>query len=99
VELAVRPVSELRVADAGTGWVVTNPPYGHRVGEQGSVRRLYAAFGRALFERAPGWRLGMLSPDARLDGVVAGEAGLTLEERLRTRNGGIPVRVVASVDR
>jgi putative N6-adenine-specific DNA methylase len=88
-------ISVLRVPEGAPGWIVTNPPYGIRVGEQGEVRRLYAAFGRAVRERAPGWHLAMLSPDPRLDAIAGTEAGRRLEERLRTRNGGIPVRVVA----
>lgn len=89
------PISALRVPQGPPGWIVTNPPYGLRVGEQGEVRRLYAAFGRAVRERAPGWHLAMLSPDPRLDAIAGTEAGRRLEERLRTKNGGIPVRVVA----
>ena len=88
-------ISAMPVPEGAPGWIVTNPPYGLRVGEQGEVRRLYAAFGRAVRERAPGWRLAMLSPDPRLDAIAGTEAGRRLEERVRTKNGGIPVRVVA----
>ncbi|HEU5174246.1 MAG TPA: hypothetical protein VFT96_05780 [Gemmatimonadaceae bacterium] len=95
VRFEAAPISALRVPQGAPGWIVTNPPYGLRVGEQGEVRRLYAAFGRAVRERAPGWHLGMLSPDPRLDAIAGTEAGRRLEERLRTKNGGIPVRVMA----
>lgn len=95
VEFEEAPVSGLVPPDAPPGWIATNPPYGLRVGDGSDVRHLYAAFGRALRERASGWRLAMLSPDPRLDGVVAGEAGILLRERIRTSNGGIPVRIVA----
>lgn len=89
------PVSALAPPDGPKGWVATNPPYGMRIGDQGDVRRLYAAFGRAVRERAPGWGLAMLSPDSRLDGITASEWGAPLRERFQTRNGGIPVRLVA----
>ena len=95
VEFVEAPVSALAPPDASPGWIVTNPPYGVRVGDGTDVRRLYAAFGRAVRERAAGWRVALLSPDPRLDGIIAGEAGITLEERLRTQNGGIPVHVAA----
>lgn len=88
------PVSAMRTP-AQAGWVVTNPPYGVRVGELADVRRLYAAFGRVLRDRAAGWGVALLSPDGRLDGITAKEAGIRLEERFRTRNGGIPVRAVS----
>jgi 23S rRNA G2445 N2-methylase RlmL len=72
------------------GLVATNPPYGIRVGEADRLRDLYARLGQVMRSRCPGWRLAMLSANARLER----ELRLPLEERVRTRNGGIPVRVV-----
>ena len=97
VEFRAAPVSALVPPEGAPGWIVTNPPYGMRIGDEGDVRRLYAAFARAVRERASGWDVAMLSPEPRLDHVVAGELGVRLHERLRTRNGGIPVRVMSSV--
>ena len=76
--------------DGGAGWVVTNPPYGARIGERTGLRDLYAVLGRVIRERRPKWRLAMLSADRMLEAQL----GLMLEEVLRTTNGGIPVRVV-----
>lgn len=90
----VASVSAFPVPDVPDGWIVTNPPYGQRVGDRDEVRRLYAAFGRTVLERASGWTVAMLSPDQRLDGVTASEAGRRFQERLKTSNGGIPVRLV-----
>lgn len=71
------------------GWLITNPPYGRRVGAgSGDLRDLYATLGRVARERFGGWRVGLLAADARL----VGNTGLALEERLRTENGGVPVR-------
>ena len=78
--------------DIGAGWIVTNPPYGERVGERNALRDLYASIGKMLRERRPNWNLAMLSADKALDGQV----GVELKEVLRTTNGGIPVRVVSS---
>jgi len=83
------PLSSLE-PDAGAGWVVTNPPYGERIGEAGALRDLYAALGRVLHERRPEWGLAMLSADRMLEGHV----GMELREVLQTTNGGIAVRVV-----
>ncbi len=81
--------------DNGEGWVITNPPYGARIGERTGLRDLYAVLGRVIRERRPRWHLGMLSADRMLDN----QTGLRLQEVLRTNNGGIPVRVVRSDDR
>lgn len=89
VELSARAVSAID-PPPGAGWMVINPPYGVRVGERDPLRNLYAALGRTLRARCPGWTLALLSPDPGLERQV----GLPLEETLRTSNGGIPVRLV-----
>ncbi|HEX5437251.1 MAG TPA: hypothetical protein VFW98_08825 [Gemmatimonadaceae bacterium] len=71
------------------GWLVTNPPYGVRVGERDRLRNLYAQLGNVARRKCPGWTLALLSADARLDAQLA----IPLEEVLRTRNGGIPVHL------
>lgn len=83
------PISSL-APDAGTGWVVTNPPYGARIGDRTALRDLYAVLGRVVRERLPAWRLVMLSADRMLEGQL----GMPMVEVLRTTNGGIPVRIV-----
>lgn len=70
------------------GVVLTNPPYGARIG-RGDLRDLYATLGRA----AP-WELGLLVADRSL----AGHTKLNLAERFRTSNGGIPVTYLQSTD-
>ena len=93
LELREAPVSELHapseaVAD-GTGWIITNPPYGTRVGGP-DLRDLYARLGQVAREQVPGWHLGMLVADHRL----AGQTKVRLEERLRVSNGGLRVSYV-----
>jgi putative N6-adenine-specific DNA methylase len=89
VELDRRPLSAIEPSPA-RGWVVTNPPYGMRVGDAGAVRDLYAALGNVLRERFAGWTLALLSQDQGLERQV----GVVLRERFATLNGGIPVRLV-----
>jgi putative N6-adenine-specific DNA methylase len=63
------------------GWIVTNPPYGARVGGA-DLRDLYATLGRAS-----DWGLGVLAADR----VLAGHTGRPLTEQFHTSNGGLPV--------
>ncbi|HEX6600730.1 MAG TPA: hypothetical protein VF034_15560 [Gemmatimonadaceae bacterium] len=88
--LAVHTVSALEIPPGVRGWVVTNPPYGVRVGEADRVRNLWARLGQVLRERAPGWQVALLSPDAALERQL----DIPLREVARTSNGGIPVRLV-----
>jgi putative N6-adenine-specific DNA methylase len=86
-----RPVSAIE-PPPGPGLLIANPPYGVRVGESDALRSLYAAVGKTARAKAPGWTLGLLSADRKLEGQV----GLPFTERFRTSNGGIPVRLVTA---
>lgn len=92
VDLSVRAVSAIDDCAEADGLIATNPPYGVRVGEAARLRDLYAKLGQVLRTRCPGWRVALLSANPRLEG----ELRLPLEERMRTRNGGIPVRLMIS---
>jgi putative N6-adenine-specific DNA methylase len=70
----------------GEGWIITNPPYGIRVGESADLRDLYATMGNAITAKR-GWRVGILAAQEYL----AGQTGLPLRSRFDTRNGGISV--------
>jgi putative N6-adenine-specific DNA methylase len=89
IEFESRPISAIELP-AGPGLVLTNPPYGIRVGERGPLRNLYARLGKVLKAKAPGYSVAMLSADTALESMLR----LQLEEVFRTRNGGIPVRLM-----
>lgn len=89
VHVAHRSVSEL-VLPSPPGWIVTNPPYGHRVGGP-DVRDLYDRLGSVLRERAEGWHVALL---ASRDTPVQ-RLRVPLEPVLTTTNGGIPVTLFA----
>ncbi|GAC1476940.1 MAG: RNA methyltransferase [Gemmatimonadaceae bacterium] len=88
-------VTQRTLSDGGwpeaPGWLVTNPPYGVRVGDRDGLRNLYAQLGTLSRARLPGWRVALLSADPRLDAQL----GLALPQRWRTSNGGIPVRLIS----
>jgi putative N6-adenine-specific DNA methylase len=91
VGFAVRSLSAAEFPTGAPGWVVTNPPYGVRVGEADRVRDLWAQLGHVLRDRARGWRLALLSPDPALERQL----GIPMRVVAQTSNGGIPVRLVA----
>ena len=93
VEFGVHALSAMRLPDAGRGWIVSNPPYGVRVGDGGRVRDLWAQLGNVLRRRAPGWRVTLLSPDQALERQLQ----IPMQVVARTTNGGIPVRIVSGV--
>jgi len=91
VESLSGSIAKLEDVGAGEGWILTNPPYGVRVGEGTDLRDLYATLGKILKAKR-GWRLGVLTSDVAL----AGQMRLPLRPRFSTRNGGIPVSFLAS---
>jgi len=74
----------------GPGWIVTNPPYGVRVGERRRLRDLYAQLGNVARRCCPGWEVAFLAAHPELER----QTGLEPEVRFTTENGGIRVRLV-----
>ncbi|HUF26838.1 MAG TPA: class I SAM-dependent RNA methyltransferase [Gemmatimonadaceae bacterium] len=94
VEAACAPLSDARPPNAAggrPGAIVTNPPYGARLGDRRALRDLYARLGQVCRAGFPGWIVALLSADRRLESQLR----LDLAERFRTYNGGIPVRLLA----
>ncbi len=90
IDLSVRSLSAAEFPPERLGWVVTNPPYGVRVGDADRVRDLWAQLGHVLRDRARGWRVALLSPDPALERQLR----IPLSVVAQTTNGGIPVRLV-----
>jgi putative N6-adenine-specific DNA methylase len=72
------------------GHLVTNPPWGERVGRADSLRSLYQRLGDRLRSEWPGARLTLLVPDRRL----AAATGIPCEPLFRTGHGGITVEAM-----
>jgi putative N6-adenine-specific DNA methylase len=89
LDLRVQAISALATDDA-RGLIVSNPPYGARVGERDRLRNLYAQVGNVVRQKRPEWTLALLLADRQLEAQV----GLPFRDVFETRNGGIPVRFV-----
>ncbi len=87
---AVSSLVEPGALPPGPGWIVTNPPYGQRIGG-GDPRNLFDRTGDVFRAVAGGWNVTLLEADAR----AVGHLRLPLEEVARAHNGGIPVRIMS----
>ena len=85
-----KALSDLEYGGGGAGWVVTNPPYGVRMGDRRELRDLYARLGQVFARRPPGWRAAILSAHRELERA----AGIEWTEAFETTNGGLGVRLV-----
>lgn len=86
VQIVQQPLSATSPSDERTGWLITNPPYGVRIGTD--VRNLYARLGSMMQTSFAGWNLGILSASTELDRQL----GIPLEQMFETKNGGIAIR-------
>jgi len=72
------------------GLVVTNPPYGERLGAGDDLPALYASLGDTLKRRFPGWRAHVLVGDRELEKKV----GLRPRSRTLVFNGALECRLL-----
>src|SRR3989449_6843360 len=76
-------------APAKEGIIVTNPPYGVRLGEQRELAELYPKLGDALKKKFSGWRAYILSADMRLPKLIR----LAASRRTPLFNGALECRL------
>ena len=69
--------------------LVTNPPYGVRMGEQDEIAQLYPKLGDALKARFAGWRACIFTADMRLPKLI----GLKPSRRIPLYNGALECRL------
>jgi len=83
LEDVVRPKGE-------AGLIVTNPPYGERIGEESSLPALYAGLGSTLRDRFKGWQAAILTGNPPL----ARNLGIYARRTHRFFNGTIECRLL-----
>ena len=71
------------------GIIVTNPPYGVRLGEQQQLAEFYPRLGDVLKKQFIGWRAYLLSADMRLPKLIR----LTASKRTPLFNGALECRL------
>lgn len=60
----LRPVGE-------NGIIITNPPYGERIGEEEEIQKIYEGFGK-FFKENPDWSLFMITTDKEAEEKIMG---------------------------
>lgn len=93
IEWRQQAISALVVPDGGPGWLMTNPPYGHRIRGKPDLRNLYAQLGNVCRRAAPGWSIAMISANR----ILEGQTGLDWRGLAETSNGGLRIRFVTAL--
>ncbi len=76
-------------APAKEGIIVTNPPYGVRLGEQQAMAEFYPKLGDVLKKKFSGWHVYLLSADMRLPKLIH----LAASKRTPLFNGALECRL------
>jgi putative N6-adenine-specific DNA methylase len=69
------------------GLIISNLPYGKRVGESRALHALYKNIGKHLKIHCKGWHYGFVTADRAFPSI----SGLPVSKEIRFVNGGIPV--------
>ena len=84
-ELKVLPVSAAQPAAGDAGFMVTNPPYGRRLGDTADAERLYGEMA-AMMPRFPGWKLAVITSHPGFESFFGRKADSCRE----ISNGAVP---------
>ena len=76
------------------GVLVTNPPYGRRVGSPESLPNLYRTLGRVARGLPEDWQVALAAADRRL----ALRSGLPLQTAFLADSGGLKIRALTTAD-
>jgi 23S rRNA (guanine2445-N2)-methyltransferase / 23S rRNA (guanine2069-N7)-methyltransferase len=72
------------------GLIVTNPPYGERLGDEGTAKKLYETLGKVLKEKFAGWEVAVLVSNEKL----ARSIGLFPHKQYSFYNGAIACKLL-----
>ena len=78
-----------RTAPANSGSLITNPPYGERLGNEDELAAFYPLLGDALKKNFAGWKTWFLSADVRFPKLV----GLRVGRKTPLFNGPLECRL------
>ena len=86
-------LKQMDILDGGppapAGILVTNPPYGERIGDDAELAAFYPRLGDALKQRYTGWTACILTADLRLAKLI----GLKASRRTPLYNGALECRL------
>jgi putative N6-adenine-specific DNA methylase len=90
LQLFVRRAEEMVPPAESPGVLITNPPYGERLGDEAELAALYRRFGVALAQRFAGWTAWVLAGNLSL----ARHIDLPASAKIKLYNGPIVCRLL-----
>ncbi|AIQ96224.1 class I SAM-dependent RNA methyltransferase [Prochlorococcus sp. MIT 0801] len=87
IEIINCPFQEFQLPP-GLGFLICNPPYGKRIGDENQLPNLYKQLGAYCKEKASGWELWLLNGNPKLSKYL----GMKASRRFQVNNGSIDCR-------
>lgn len=72
------------------GLIISNLPYGKRIGNENDIRDLISDFGKRIREKCRQWDFAFVTTEENFQRV----SGLKVKEKIQFKNGGLPVLFV-----
>ncbi|MGB0449926.1 MAG: bifunctional 23S rRNA (guanine(2069)-N(7))-methyltransferase RlmK/23S rRNA (guanine(2445)-N(2))-methyltransferase RlmL [Porticoccaceae bacterium] len=94
IRLAHKPVDQFGKATADHGLLITNPPYGERLGDVDGLIPIYQKLGAVLQKNFQGWKAGIFTGNVEL----GRETDLTPTKQYKLFNGTIPCKLLIFED-
>ncbi len=90
VSLRTQDIGKLTAPTNATGLLVTNPPYGERMGKEMDLEKLYRTLGDRLRQHFQGWSAGIFTASPEL----AKKTGIRARKQYHFFNGPIPCKLL-----
>ena len=90
LRVALKPLDQFGKASGDSGLLITNPPYGARLGDAEQLEPLYQKLGAVLQKNFHGWRAAMFT--GNLD--LARQTDLSPSRQYQFYNGTIPCKLL-----
>lgn len=90
IRLSHKPLDQFGKPTASRGLLLSNPPYGERLGEMESLQPLYQKLGKVLQKNFHGWRAAIFTGNVDL----ARELDLAPSKQYSLYNGTIPCKLL-----
>ena len=87
IEFSLMNVSKLESGDEENGIIITNPPYGTRIGDEAAISKVYKAL-NFFMKNNKGWSLFMITTDKEVEKRVMGREA---DRRRKLYNGRLEV--------
>ena len=87
IEIINCPFQEFQLPP-GLGFLICNPPYGKRIGDENELPNLYKQLGGYCKTQASGWDLWLLNGNPKLSKYL----GMKASRRFQVNNGSIDCR-------